>query len=343
MAKSQPKRKEDGTTGKTRTSTSGGSGRKEDGTTGKIVDPELSRTEHGLVGDDQLTTRKDEAVRVVKGKEEISEGQRARSKPLQDALGKSELEDQDTRTTRKIIGPKDDRILLSNAKVEQKPFRWICSLDIKSLQTGYAFSGTGWMISPRVVITAGHCVYDDFLPKGQSGPRHWASKITVRPGRIPSAAPWGECHCTQADFVSLSPWIEDAAHDTDIAAIFLPPPEDWMKLPHGWNPDDFGYFGFATNSDRELESLYLNISGYPGADPEQQYWHDDQATDVRSTYFLYTIDTTGGQSGSPVWFYDGEKRYVVGVHNQAWTYNNHAVRIDDTLFDFLLECKNEFS
>src|SRR5207248_9320300 len=69
-----------------------------------------------------------------------------------------------------IIGS-DDRVLVTNN--ELYPWRCVCSLLITA-QSGTMYLGTGWLVSPRVVLTAGHCVY-------MSDEGGWASQIEVIP------------------------------------------------------------------------------------------------------------------------------------------------------------------
>ena len=79
-----------------------------------------------------------------------------------------------------IIGS-DDRVLVTNN--ELYPWRCVCSLLITA-QSGTMYLGTGWLVSPRVVLTAGHCVY-------MSDEGGWASQIEVIPGRFGDKRPFG--------------------------------------------------------------------------------------------------------------------------------------------------------
>ncbi|MGL4464402.1 MAG: trypsin-like serine peptidase [Planctomycetia bacterium] len=205
--------------------------------------------------------------------------------------------------------------------------------------SGATFVGTGWLISPRTVITAGHCVYSSFREGGEaSGPRNFASKIRVTPGLSGTSTPFNSqtCFVSQQSnpFRTTKGWKEGYYNDSDVGAIILP---DEFVDSAG---NGIGHFGYAAPTDGELRNLLVNVSGYPGEDSDTQYWHDGAPGRIEPTYFLYNIDTTGGQSGSPVFYLHDtrDEYYVVGVHNAAEPRGvpfNHAVRFDDATYDLV--------
>jgi V8-like Glu-specific endopeptidase len=54
-----------------------------------------------------------------------------------------------------VLG-EDDRTEIGDTTVS--PWKWVCSLIITS-RDGHSWIGTGWLVGPHTVITAGHCVY----------------------------------------------------------------------------------------------------------------------------------------------------------------------------------------
>ena len=98
-----------------------------------------------------------------------------------------------------------------------------------------------------------------------------------------------------------------------------------------------GYFGVAAFSDDKLRDLLVNTSGYPleAAKPfATQWFNGGRIKSAEPDHITYMIDTEGGQSGSPIFFYDKEtqERVVVAVHTTGY-YPNRGVRITDKLLD----------
>ena len=226
----------------------------------------------------------------------------------------------------KVVGT-DDRTRRTDT--ELYPWHCVCSLLITDDRTGLQYLGTGWLVSPRVVLTAGHCVYiyDNANIPNDTGA--WASKIEVTPGRDASERPFGSVETSVIK--SNQGWTND--HDTrfDYGAIILPE-------THRYG-DQLGWFGYAAWDDEFLSSNMLNLSGYPG-DKElgTQWFHKQRALNVEEHELTYEIDTFGGQSGAPVWIKTAEgHRYGVGIHkaghataSSVW---NSAKRITQGTYD----------
>jgi V8-like Glu-specific endopeptidase len=229
-----------------------------------------------------------------------------------------------------IIGSDDDRVLVSAG--EAYPWRCICSLIITA-QTGGVYVGTGWLVSPRLVITAGHCVY----LHDEGG---WASQIEVIPGRNGTSRPFGSA--VSSAFRSVRGWTIDRDRDYDYGAILLPEDRRFG--------DQLGWFGFATREDSHFSGITLNLSGYPGdggkEGPEReqgtQWWNSRGVKDVNDRQITYEIDTWGGQSGSPVWEMTADgSRYGLAIHTWGTTVSNGATRITGGVFDNFLSWSSE--
>ncbi len=233
------------------------------------------------------------------------------------------------RSTAEVVIGKDDRVRVGNTKVY--PWRCICQLTIET-KTGQVAVGTGWLVGPRTVITAGHCVY----LHNHGG---WAKRITVRAGRNGPDSPYGAVASSQ--FHSVSGWKSKANRSNDYGAIILP-----SNQPLGTR---LGHFGFANHGALSLLGRVVNLSGYPAGNvnPENkpfgyQWWHARMITFVAPRYFVYNIDTQGGQSGSPVWRLINGKRYAVGIHTNGSSSGNSATRITKPVFDNIKSWKNSY-
>lgn len=228
-----------------------------------------------------------------------------------------------------IIGS-DDRVLVTNH--EAYPWHCICSLLITAA-TGLTYVGTGWLVSPRVVVTAGHCVY-------MSNEGGWPTQIEVIPGRFGTQRPFGSA--ISRDLRSVTGWTVDNDRDYDYGAILLPEDKRFG--------DDLGWFGYANRDDDYLRGATLNLAGYPGdggkAGPERQqgtpWFHSRAVSDVNDKQITYEIDTYGGQSGSPVWEMTADgSRYGLAIHTWGTSVNNGGTRITREVFDKIVSWAGE--
>lgn len=178
------------------------------------------------------------------------------------------------------------------------PWKLVCALDIDA--PWGSFVGTGWFAGPRTLITAGHCVFDARQMGG------WAREIRLAPGRDRERTPFGIV--TASRFSTLNTWVETQDADFDIAAIHLEAPI--LGLDE--------VFAIEALPDSELRDTLVNVSGYP-ANPgggQELWWARNRIRDVTARRIFYDIDTSGGQSGAPVYRleYVGARPSVVGIH-----------------------------
>ncbi|MDO4695849.1 serine protease [Porphyromonas sp.] len=198
-------------------------------------------------------------------------------------------------TMEAIIG-EDERQHISP---KEYPFTAICSLKIKT-KTGRNYLGTGFFITRRILLTAGHCVYIH----SEGG---WAKSIEVIPGRDGKESPWGSVKATQ--FHALQGWISKQNSSYDFGVIVLP-----ESSPLG---EKVGWFGYKTFREPEYKKHELHISGYPGDKGGARQWYMSGYGTAKGPLLKYEIDTMGGQSGSPVWMKEDAKCYALGVHTMG--------------------------
>lgn len=225
-------------------------------------------------------------------------------------------------TTETVHGP-ESRVQITNTSIY--PWRAIASLLITAADNSM-WIGTGWFISPRTLITAGHVVF--IKNSGVPGRDGWVKKVQVMPGRNGATLPYGSV--TTANLRSVTGWTNSGDQNFDYGAIIIP-----TNLGN-----TTGWFGFGVYSDADLTSAVGNISGYPGDKPTGTQWYDaHRIASVNSRKVFYDIDTAGGQSGSAVYRIIGGNRMAVAIHAYGGATTNSGTRINLDVYNNLVAWK----
>ncbi len=204
-----------------------------------------------------------------------------------------------------VIGP-DDRQRINPTSA----FPWRA---VVSLEVDFDFGATGGycsgaVIGPTAILTAGHCVYDPTTVQG------WATGIRVIPGRNGTAEPFGSQ--IASDLLAPTGYVSNGTPALDVGIVLL---------PNSTLTSQTGRFHFMGGNGSSLIGNTANIAGYPGENPTQQWWHAgplvDRSYSATSDIGIlsYPIDTSGGQSGSPIWLFNGSDRVIVGIHTRGET------------------------
>lgn len=215
-----------------------------------------------------------------------------------------------------ILGT-DGRTRINNTEVF--PYRAIAKLVIS---TANGLTGCSGTLVPQGtsnahsfhVLTAGHCVnHPDF------GGNSWATSVQVFPALDDGYMPFNMAVSTK--FRSYTSWVVDRNDAFDMALITL---DREVGNFTGFMERDTGLPGHS------MYTNVLNTAGYPGDKGGDQMWFDaDYGRYADEERHWYYMDTVGGQSGSPVWRFDGATNHILTIHayGDDGTGSNHGTRL----------------
>lgn len=233
-----------------------------------------------------------------------------------------------------IIG-KDD--LKAVRSVTDKPWCAVCYL--KCVFGTKTFIGTGWLINAATVITAGHNLWNPpFDSKEPDRAVGDVTSITVVPAHLEEGnEPFGSLPA--ARWVYDKRWMTKPNPDRryyDYGAIFLEKPgfdlpfyfKPWHMPPADWKTKVLNCAGFPVKKNGRFVAAAGNAcsattGGSMFLGPQQEM-------------VIHDIDTGGGESGGPIFMYDGEDYFVLGVHTQGVGLvagRNAGVRITDKMIE----------
>ena len=188
------------------------------------------------------------------------------------------------------------------------PYNTLCSLTITAFD-GRTMNATGFFISRRCVITAGHIVFER---------KNWIRKARVVPGAVGDLEPYGAAIATK--FRSIEGWTNNRDSNFDYGAIILDDDTLFNKLK--------STIGFKTYSDEKT----VEIVGYPN-DKDKHPWKADGDILKHTVYKLfYEIDTEEGNSGSPILANINGSKYVIGLHTEG-AYPNKGIYLRQGILD----------
>jgi glutamyl endopeptidase len=196
-----------------------------------------------------------------------------------------------------VIGSDDRKTVSPTTPV---PWRNIASLEVAF--GSQLFVCTGFFIGSQTLATAGHCLVND------SGN---ATQVVVKPARDGPQLPYGQQ--TASSWATSAGWAASFDPFLDYGVITLP-----TSVPG----NQTGWLRFAGANGAALVGATVNVAGYPGQDLTHLKFDSDVVTGRTSSaggafaygQLHYTVDTSGGQSGSPVWGYNGTGRVVSAIH-----------------------------
>ena len=181
----------------------------------------------------------------------------------------AELEYEGEDNEEELLGKSDSRSPIRNTK--KLPYRWICRLTMTFQDPAYNggtpvnFAGTGTLISPKHILTAGHNVRNRFGGKVLT-----ARAVTAAPGRDRADLPFGTV--TMSGFKAKNEWMNDLNPCFDYALLTLSESIGTKKFASIGNKA-LGHWGdFESGNNTRLEFIdpeklrkqTVHVAGYPG-------------------------------------------------------------------------------
>jgi len=218
----------------------------------------------------------------------------------------------------------DNRIAITNP--DRFPFKTIATLRYDPDDDGVLGSwGSSALVGPHMALTCGHCVW--YGP----GDRKVLAPIHVQPA----------AHLDESSGDIVLPHGYRVVTDEKYKRINNKYPEEIRKKRAGESYDsmsvDYGALYLVCPFEDidtympmafDLEVGYINMSGYPIEDLPSTSHNGDQwrvsgsVANIWDRKLKYNATSTGGASGSPVWYYDPnseEERRIIAVNTTHWT------------------------
>ena len=175
-----------------------------------------------------------------------------------------------------------------------------------------AARATGFLAGPYMALTNGHVVWDDIR-------RQFSRNLVIAPGQSDASGggvsrPFGTR--TAVRLATNPGWVETAKIQYDYGAAFFDIPfsgiSTFMPLAFDVSP--------AVGSQ-------VRVAGYPGtvkgSTTQGQWVASDKIVAVQSRLLRYKVDTSPGNSGSPVWqVLGGGQVRTIAIHSTGDTTNN---------------------
>jgi V8-like Glu-specific endopeptidase len=168
---------------------------------------------------------------------------------------------------------------------------WICDHSGKVL--GY---GTGFMVSPTLMLTNHHVLPDSSIAK--LARLEFNYQLDINNNILKS-----ETFSLDVDK------FYDSFEDLDFALVAVKPYSN-----NGVHVSSYGYNKLSRDEGKTIISQWLNIVQHPGGMPKQIGIRENQLIDVLEQFLHYRTDTAAGSSGSPVF---NEQWEVVALHHSG--------------------------
>ena len=214
-----------------------------------------------------------------------------------------------------VIGGSDNRTKVTDIAAE--PYNAIVRLLMNV--NGVEYRGTGFMVGSDVMLTAGHNIYDHETNK-------YCDNIDVVDKN-------GDLY--QVYDYQIDPRFESDSsdrYDWAVAKVAVKPGKSrpymkFKRMDEGTSPK-------VTGADGELAGFPAEVRA---VDTTDMYTETGEITSyVEAEKLLnYSIDTSGGNSGSPLIYRIDKTPYAIGIHVSGSSSGNTARAIDENISNII--------
>lgn len=192
----------------------------------------------------------------------------------------------------------------------------------------YNAKGTAFLVGKSSILTAAHCVYEK-NDRVVSGTFYPAQNGT---SNRPYTYTCGQIHIPTKYKTAINNNDTINSSKYDYALIKL-------NQSAGTTLGFFALGGYNTNYNaNNLVGMEATVVGYPGEKAGMMYRHKGLIQSFNSDKYLmnYQMDTTAGQSGSPVILpLSGGRYFVVGIHILGGSTKNSARYITKNIYELV--------
>lgn len=204
-----------------------------------------------------------------------------------------QLDPQDTLAFERICG-RSDLFPVAYLEMGLNVAKSVCRLEIRDGIGKIHYYGTGFLVSPSLVITNNHVI------DTADAARYSLAYFNYQDDQ-------NHCPC-DAKYFRLNPdAFFETSRDLDFTIVGVEP------VAHdGANLSEYGFLPLFAELGKVLDGEYVSIVQHPSGAPKVVTVRENQVVGVAGNYLHYLTDTEPGSSGSPV-FSDDWK--VVALHH----------------------------
>ncbi len=227
--------------------------------------------------------------------------------------------------TRERILDKNNLMSINYLERGLRVSRSVARIRIRSAQGQTLGFGTGFMVSPRLLMTNNHVLETANAAAFSLAEFNFQDDLTGRP--LPTSV------------FELDPnvfFITDETLDFTLVAV-----KEKARDANG-DLGELRFFGWNRLIEDEGKAIlgeYMNIIQHPNGEPKQLALRDNQFVDLLDNFLHYKTDTAPGSSGSPVF---NDQWEIVGLHHSGVPLRDANGRILSTSGDLWQPAMGEF-